>query len=163
MKIDQRMTSEDRKYLEMAIETAGKNIDSGGGPFGSVVVRGGEIVSVSGNRVVPDSDPTAHAEVSAIRKAATKLGTYDLSDCTIYASCEPCPMCLGAIYWAGIRRVVYASDRYSAAAAGFSDEMIYREINLDNSEKSIKMDRGLSMEGETVFEKWDKFAGKVPY
>lgn len=157
------MTSEDRKYLEMAIETAGKNIDSGGGPFGSVVVRGGEIVSVSGNRVVPDSDPTAHAEVSAIRKAATKLGTYDLSDCTIYASCEPCPMCLGAIYWAGIRRVVYASDRYSAAAAGFSDEMIYREINLDNSEKSIKMDRGMSMEGETVFEKWDKFAGKVPY
>lgn len=157
------MTSEDRKYLELAIEIAKKNIDSGGGPFGSVVVRDGEVIAESGNRVVPDSDPTAHAEVSAIRKAASGLGTFDLSDCTIYASCEPCPMCLGAIYWAGIRRVVFASDRYSAAAAGFSDEMIYREINLGNDEKSIRMERGMSMEGEAVFEKWDRFAGKVPY
>jgi len=157
------MTSEDRRYLEMAIEIARENIDSGGGPFGSVVVRNGEVIAGSGNRVVPDSDPTAHAEVSAIRKASARLGTFDLSDCTIYASCEPCPMCLGAIYWSGIRRVVYASDRYSAAAAGFSDEMIYREISLSNEEKSITMDCGLSMEGEKVFEKWDKFPGKTPY
>ena len=157
------MTSEDRKYLEMAIEIAMRNIDTGGGPFGSVVVRNGEVISGSGNTVVSDSDPTAHAEVSAIRKAAAALGSFDLSDCTIYASCEPCPMCLGAIYWAGIRRVVYASDRYSAASAGFSDEMIYREIILSNEDRSIKMDHGMSVEGEAVFEKWDKYPGKIPY
>ena len=157
------MTEKDKLYLSEAIEIARRNIENGGGPFGSVVVKGDMIISSSGNRVVPDNDPTAHAEVSAIRKASSELGTFDLSDCTIYASCEPCPMCLGAIYWAGIRRVVYASDRFSAAAAGFSDEMIYREINLSNDRKSIVMDQGMSAEGEKVFDAWDRFDGKVRY
>jgi len=157
------MTEKDKEYLSEAIEIARSNIENGGGPFGSVVVKGDAIISSSGNRVVPDNDPTAHAEVSAIRKASSALGTFDLSDCTIYASCEPCPMCLGAIYWAGIRRVVFASDRFSAAAAGFSDEMIYREINLSNDRKSIVMDQGMSAEGEKVFEVWDRFEGKVRY
>lgn len=157
------MTEKDKLYLSEAIEIARRNIENGGGPFGSVVVKGDMKISSSGNRVVPDNDPTAHAEVSAIRKASSELGTFDLSDCTIYASCEPCPMCLGAIYWAGIRRVVYASDRFSAAAAGFSDEMIYREINLSNDRKSIVMDQGMSAEGEKVFEAWDRFDGKVRY
>ncbi len=157
------MTIEDKRFLEEAIAIAKENIDAGGGPFGAVIVRGNEIIASSGNRVVPDSDPTAHAEVSAIRMASTALRTFDLSKCTIYASCEPCPMCLGAIYWAGIRRVVFASDRYSAAAAGFDDEMIYREINLSNDKKSILMERGMTLEGDTVFEKWDKFPGKIPY
>jgi guanine deaminase len=157
------MNGEDRKYLLMAIDIARANILSGGGPFGAVIVRGGEDIASSGNRVVPENDPTAHAEISAIRKASAILGTHDLGECTIYASCEPCPMCLGAIYWSGIRRVVFASDRYTAASAGFSDEMIYKEISLDNHERSIIMERGLSVEGEKVFEVWNKYPGKTPY
>jgi guanine deaminase len=157
------MTDKDKEYLSQAIEIAKKNIECGGGPFGSVIVRDDEIISSSGNMVVPSNDPTAHAEVSAIRKASSALGTFDLSGCTIYASCEPCPMCLGAIYWAGIRRVVFASDRFSAAAAGFSDEMIYREIALPNNKKSITMVHGMSAEGEKVFDAWDIFPDKVRY
>jgi len=157
------MKDKDKEYLSLAIDIAKKNIAGGGGPFGAVIVKNDEIISSSGNRVVPDNDPTAHAEVSAIRKASSALGTFDLSGCVIYASCEPCPMCLGAIYWSGIRRVVYASDRFSAAAAGFSDEMIYREINLPNDRKSIEMSQGMSGEGEKVFDEWDRFADKVRY
>jgi guanine deaminase len=157
------MTEKDKEYLYLAIDIAKKNIECGGGPFGSVIVKDDEIISSSGNRVVPDNDPTAHAEVSAIRKASSALGTFDLSGCIIYASCEPCPMCLGAIYWSGIRRVVFSSDRFSAAAAGFSDEMIYREINLPNDRKSIEMFQGLSGEGEKVFDAWDNFSDKVRY
>ena len=113
------LNSKDRKFLELAIKTAGENMEDGGGPFGAIITKGENILARAGNRVVPAHDPTAHAEVMAIRMAAEKLGTHDLADCTIYASCEPCPMCLGAIYWAGLRRLVYASDRYSAASAGF--------------------------------------------
>jgi tRNA(Arg) A34 adenosine deaminase TadA len=158
-----KMTPEDKKFLSMALEAASANISEGGGPFGAVVVREGRAISVSGNRVVPDSDPTAHAEVTVIRQAAAALKTFDLSDCVIYSSCEPCPMCLGAIYWAGIRRVVYAADRHMAAAAGFSDELIYREIALAPSERSIVMERAMITEGEKVFTKWDSYPGKVQY
>lgn len=157
------MTSDDKRFLGAAIEVADRNIGEGGGPFGAVVVRRGEIISHSGNRVVADNDPTAHAEVAAIRIAAAILGTFDLSDCVVYASCEPCPMCLGAIYWAGIRRVVYSADRHMAAASGFNDEMIYREIALDNENRKIVMDRGLITKGKKVFKKWDNYPGKVQY
>jgi guanine deaminase len=91
------------------------------------------------------------------------MGTHDLSGCVIYSSCEPCPMCLGAIYWAGIRRLVYASDRYKAAASGFDDEMIYTELALDHEKRSIVMNRGLKDEGDNVFRQWDNFPGKVLY
>ncbi len=158
-----RMTPDDNKFLSMALEAASANILEGGGPFGAVVVREGRAISVSGNRVVPDSDPTAHAEVTVIRQAAAALKTFDLSDCVIYSSCEPCPMCLGAIYWAGIRRVIYAADRHMAAAAGFNDEMIYREIALAPSERSIVMERAMVAEGEKVFAKWDSYSGKIQY
>jgi tRNA(Arg) A34 adenosine deaminase TadA len=158
-----KMTSEDRKFLSMAIAAASGNISEGGGPFGAVVVCDGKAVSVSGNRVIPENDPTAHAEVTVIRQAAAAMGTIDLSNCVIYSSCEPCPMCLGAIYWAGIRRVVYSSDRHMAAAAGFNDEMIYREITLDPGKRTILMERDLITEGRKVFEKWDSFPGKVQY
>ena len=158
-----KMTSEDKKFLSMALEAASTNISEGGGPFGAVVVRDGKAISVSGNRVVPDSDPTAHAEVTVIRQAAAAMKTFDLSDCVIYSSCEPCPMCLGAIYWAGIRRVVYAADRHMAAAAGFSDELIYREIALAPADRSIVMERAMVEEGEKVFAKWDSYPGKVQY
>ena len=158
-----KLNSEDRKYLEMAISTAEGNITSGGGPFGAVIVSNGLVLAAAGNRVVAGHDPTAHAEIQAVRIAAAALGTHDLSDCVIYASCEPCPMCLGAIYWAGIKRIVYASDRYRAAAAGFDDERIYTELAQANSERSIIMDRGLEQEGDRVLRKWEEYPDKVKY
>jgi tRNA(Arg) A34 adenosine deaminase TadA len=158
-----KLNSEDRKYLEMAISTAEGNITSGGGPFGAVIVSNGLVLAAAGNRVVAGHDPTAHAEIEAVRIAAAALGTHDLSDCVIYASCEPCPMCLGAIYWAGIRRIVYASDRYRAAAAGFDDERIYAELAKVNSARSIIMDRGLEQEGDMVLRKWEEYPDKVKY
>jgi tRNA(Arg) A34 adenosine deaminase TadA len=157
------LNSEDRKFLKLAIETASDNIKDQGGPFGAVIVSNGEIISRAGNRVVAGHDPTAHAEVQAIRMAATALGTHDLSGCVIYSSCEPCPMCLGAIYWSGIRRLVYASDRYKAAASGFDDEMIYAELALGHDNRSIVMNRGMKEEGDNVFRQWDNFPGKVLY
>jgi tRNA(Arg) A34 adenosine deaminase TadA len=157
------LKSDERDFLMQAIETASGNIADGGGPFGAVVVREGRVISRSGNRVVSEHDPTAHAEVLAIRMAAAALGTHDLSGCVIYSSCEPCPMCLGAIYWSGIRRVVYASDRYRAAAAGFDDEMIYSELALDKESRSIRMDRALTDEGDRIFNIWDNYPGKILY
>jgi tRNA(Arg) A34 adenosine deaminase TadA len=157
------LNSEERKFLKLAIDTASDNIKKQGGPFGAVIVSKGNIISRAGNRVVIGHDPTAHAEVQAIRMAAAALGTHDLSGCVIYSSCEPCPMCLGAIYWAGIRRLVYASDRYKAAASGFDDEMIYTELALDHEKRSIVMSRGMKDEGDSVFRKWDNFPGKVLY
>jgi guanine deaminase len=157
------LDNNDRYFLMQAIETAASNIHDDGGPFGAVIVRKGKIISRSGNRVVKDHDPTAHAEVRAIRLAAAASGTHDLSDCVVYSSCEPCPMCLGAIYWSGMKRIVYASDRYRAAAAGFDDEMIYSELAIDNESKSIAMDRGLTEEGDRVFRIWDDHPGKILY
>lgn len=158
-----KLNGEDREFLKLAIGTAEENIKEGGGPFGAVIVGRGNVLARAGNRVVPGHDPTAHAEVQAIRLAAAALGTHDLSECVIYASCEPCPMCLGAIYWSGIRRVVYASDRYRAAAAGFDDERIYTELALGNGERSIIMDRGLEKEGDGVLKKWEEFPDKIQY
>jgi tRNA(Arg) A34 adenosine deaminase TadA len=158
-----KLNSKDRIFLELAITTAGKNMEDGGGPFGAVIVRNGSVVARSGNRVVPGHDPTAHAEVMAIRMAAEYLGTHDLGDCTIYASCEPCPMCLGAIYWAGISRIVYASDRFKAAEAGFSDNHIYEELALDITRRSIKMVRGLKKEGDSVLKRWEELPDKAEY
>lgn len=157
------LQTEEKGYLRLAIKTALENIDEGGGPFGAVVVRDKEIIGRSGNRVVVNNDPTAHAEIEAIRQAAAAVSTHDLSDCVIYSSCEPCPMCLGAIYWSGIKRVVFASDRYRAAVSGFSDEMIYEEIMLPPGERKIEMISELTGEGEDVFRKWDLFPGKVLY
>ncbi|MGE5348784.1 MAG: nucleoside deaminase [Actinomycetota bacterium] len=155
--------SNDRRFLELAIQTAGENMDDGGGPFGAVVVRDGRIIARAGNRVVPGHDPTAHAEVMAIRMAAEHLGTHDLGGCTIYASCEPCPMCLGAVYWAGIRRIVYASDRYRAAEAGFSDNRIYEELALESTRRSIAMVRGLKEEGDSILKRWEELPDKTEY
>lgn len=155
--------SNDRRFLELAIQTARENMDDGGGPFGAVVVRDGRIIARAGNRVVPGHDPTAHAEVMAIRMAAEHLGTHDLGGCTIYASCEPCPMCLGAVYWAGIRRIVYASDRYRAAEAGFSDNRIYEELALESTRRSIAMVRGLKEEGDSILKRWEELPDKTEY
>jgi tRNA(Arg) A34 adenosine deaminase TadA len=153
----------DRALLQRAIKIAGDGIKVGGGPFGAVITKNGKVISESNNMVVLSHDPTAHAEVLAIREAASALKSHDLSDCTIYTSCEPCPMCLGAIYWSGIKRVVYASDRHAAAESGFSDKFIYNEIILDPSERKVIFEHIPDAGGEEVFRKWDEFEGKIPY
>jgi guanine deaminase len=154
---------DDRVLLLRAVELAGNSIRNGGGPFGAVIARNGEILSEASNRVVLNADPTAHAEILAIRLAASELGNHDLSDCTLYTSCEPCPMCLGAIYWAGIKKVVYASDRTDAERAGFSDKLIYDEIMLDPSCRKIAFIRIRDTGSDEVFREWEKTGNKIPY
>jgi guanine deaminase len=153
----------DRKYLLRAVEIAENGIKNGGGPFGAVIIRNDKIVSEAYNKVVLTSDPTAHAEVNVIRQAASDLKTHDLSDCTLYTSCEPCPMCLGAIYWAGIKKVVYACDRTDAEEAGFSDKLIYEEIALDPGNRKITFLRLNDTGGKEVFRKWDEQEDKIRY
>lgn len=153
----------DIKFLDVALDLAAENIRSGGGPFGAVIVRDGIIVSMSGNRVVEAADPTAHAEILAIRFASAKLGTHLLSDCVLYTSCEPCPMCLGAIYWAGIERVVYSATREDAARAGFNDRYIYEEIALAPADRNIEFLHAKKNRGVEVFSQWIDYPDKKPY
>jgi len=155
--------SDDKKFLREAIEIASTGISSGGGPFGAVISKEGRKIAGSNNRVVLNADPTAHAEILAIREAASLLKTHDLRGCVLYTSCEPCPMCLGAIYWSGINRVVYASGRHDAAASGFDDEFIYNEISLDPTMRKVTFINMDDNEGKEVFRKWDKYDGKIPY
>ncbi len=153
----------DKELLGLAIKIAGDGIVAGAGPFGAVITMNGDIIASSGNRVVLDSDPTAHAEILAIRKAASVLNTHDLNGCVLYASCEPCPMCLGAIYWAGIKKVVYSASRHDAASAGFNDEFIYNEIDLNPSERKVTFIRVSDPEAGEVFRKWENFDDRIKY
>jgi tRNA(Arg) A34 adenosine deaminase TadA len=153
----------DNFFLSKAVELAKLGILNGGGPFGAVVVKDGKIISEACNMVVLKNDPTAHAEVLAIREAASVLGSHELHDCIIYSSCEPCPMCLGAIYWSGIKKVVYGCDRRDAEKAGFSDKLIYEEIRLNPEERKITFIRLSDTGGEEVFKIWDGLENKVPY
>ena len=155
--------SDDKKFLSKAIEIAASGINSGGGPFGAVISKEGSIIAGSNNRVVLNTDPTAHAEILAIREAASFLKTHDLDGCVLYSSCEPCPMCLGAIYWSGIKRVVYTSGRQDAAAAGFDDELIYNEISLDPSKRQVTFLQMEDHEAKEVFRKWEEYDGKTIY
>jgi guanine deaminase len=155
--------SDDKKFLRKAIEIAADGIKNGGGPFGAVISKDGDIIAESNNKVVLNVDPTAHAEILAIRDAAGLLKTFDLSGCVLYTSCEPCPMCLGAIYWSGIKKVVYASGRSDAASAGFNDELIYGEISLDPSKRQVTFVQIKDNEAETVFRKWEQYDGKTTY
>lgn len=149
------MTEANPEYMRLAIELAEKNLALGGGPFGAVIVRRGDgVIATGANQVVPTHDPTAHAEVNAIRNACRALGTHDLRGCEIYTSCEPCPMCLGAIYWAHVDRIYYACTRHDAARIGFDDEFIYREISLDPSARSRPMLPFMRPEAIAVFEHW---------
>lgn len=161
LKLEEMMN--DRTLLQRAIKIAEEGIKEGNGPFGAVITLDGKIISEAVNMVVLSADPTAHAEVIAIRRASKAMKTHNLADCVLYASCEPCPMCLGAIYWSGIRKVVYASDRNEAEAAGFSDSQIYNEIGLDPARRKIKFIRLNDAGGEAVFRKWDEFEKKIPY
>ena len=152
------------KFMLEAIKKAEENIITGkGGPFGAVVVRDGKIIASVGNRVTSTNDPTAHAEVVAIREACKVLDTFDLSGCEIYASCEPCPMCLGAIMWSRIDKLYYAADRNDAARAGFDDELFYAELALPTEKRSLKPAQMLQIEANVVFAKWIDTIDKIPY
>ncbi len=154
----------DEKFMERAIELSKTGMQSGqGGPFGCVVVKGDEIVGEGNNQVTSSNDPTAHAEVVAIRNACEKLGTYQLNDCEIYTSCEPCPMCLGAIYWARPKRVIYANTKEEAAAIEFDDEFIYNEIYSKMSERKIPFVHYPHPKAKEVFEAWKNWEGKIKY
>lgn len=155
------MTKEE--LMRKAIELSVKNVAEGGGPFGAVIARNGEIVAEGVNRVTADHDPTAHAEISAIRAAAKRLDTFDLSGCEIYTSCEPCPMCLGAIYWARLDRMYYGNSRQDAAAAGFDDAFIYGELELNPEYRRLKSEILLPEEAVEAFRKWEGKADKIEY
>ncbi len=146
-----------------AIALSKKNIDKGGGPFGAVVVKDGIIISTGVNRVTAHNDPTAHAEVNAIRKAARKLGTFNLSGCEIYTSCEPCPMCLGAIYWAHIDKIYYGNTKTDAAAIGFDDSFIYDELKQEITQRKVKIVQLLPQKAMEAFEKWINKTDKIQY
>jgi tRNA(Arg) A34 adenosine deaminase TadA len=151
-------------YLERAIELSRMGMLNGhGGPFGSVIVRDGKVVGEGFNRVTSSNDPTAHAEIVAIRDACKNLGDYQLTGCTIFASCEPCPMCLGAIYWARPQSVIYANTRSDAAAIAFDDDFIYNEINLEISSRKIPFIHVPHPMAMDVFETWKKWDGKKLY
>ena len=152
------------KYMLKAIKMAEDNFISGnGGPFGATIVRDGKILAVAGNCVTTTNDPTAHAEVVAIREACKTLETFDLSGCEIYASCEPCPMCLGAIMWARIDKLYYAADRKDALRAGFDDELFYTELALSNEQRLLKPTQILQRDAVKVFDKWIAKIDKIPY
>ena len=151
------------ELMREAIRLASANVDNGGGPFGAVIARGGEIIATGVNRVTANCDPTAHAEVSAIRAAAQKLGTFNLSGCDIYSSCEPCPMCLGAIYWARLDRLFYGNTKADAARIGFDDAFIYKELALPLSERTLRAEQLLGKEAIATFEAWEQKTDKTPY
>jgi guanine deaminase len=157
-------SNQDSTFLKEAIALSKQAIESGsGGPFGCVIVRDGVIVGRGFNRVTSTNDPTAHAEVVAIRDACNNLGTFQLAGCTVYTSCEPCPMCLGAIYWARPDRVVFAATRFDAAEAGFDDDFIYREIALETDGRQIIFDHAADAQAKEVFNQWTQLANKTAY
>lgn len=150
-------------FMRMAIDLSIENIDKGGGPFGAVIVKDGVVIAASANSVTNDNDPTAHAEVNTIRAAAKKLGTFDLSGCEIYSSCEPCPMCLGAIYWARLDRLYFANTKTDADDIGFSDNFIYEELEKHYSERNLKTETMMRDEALEAFKKWSASENKTEY
>lgn len=154
----------DERFMRRAIELAQNGADDNvGGPFGCVIVRDGEIVGEGSNRVTSTNDPTAHAEIVAIREACRNLNSFQLNECTVYTSCEPCPMCLGAIYWSRPSAVFFAGTRDDAAAAGFDDELFYAEIEKPNEQRGLIMQSLLREESQKVFESWIAKADKIEY
>jgi tRNA(Arg) A34 adenosine deaminase TadA len=156
------MSAEDFMHAAIAEAEAGLREDAGG-PFGCVIVRRGEIVGRGRNRVPSTHDPTAHAEIVAIRAACTALRTFRLEDCELYASCEPCPMCLAAIYWAHIPQVYFGNSRAEAAAIGFDDDFIFRQISLAPERRTVAMRRLLPAEAQRAFRAWRENKNRVRY
>ncbi|REL33093.1 nucleoside deaminase [Rhodohalobacter sp. SW132] len=152
------------EFMKRAIQIAQNGMDENqGGPFGCVVVKNGAIIAEGNNRVTSSNDPTAHAEVVAIRKACEALGTFQLEGCDIYTSCEPCPMCLGAIYWSRPDRIFYAATRYDAADAGFDDSYIYEELKVPDRERKIPTENISRDQAVKLFEAWKRKEDKTDY
>ncbi len=161
--INSNFTPEDKKFMQLAIDLSIENVAAGGGPFGAVIVRNGEIIATGTNRVTDSCDPTAHAEVSAIRAACAKLGDFKLTGCTIYSSSEPCPMCLSALYWAGVERIYYGNTKQDARSINFDDSFIYDQIALDYSERAIPCINFMREEALEGFKAWVEKVDKVLY
>tara|TARA_B100000446_G_scaffold52967_1_gene49127 strand:- start:221 stop:685 length:465 start_codon:yes stop_codon:yes gene_type:complete len=151
------------KFMQRAIELSIESINSGGGPFGSVIAKDDKIISEGMNRVTVNNDPTAHGEITAIRQACKKLNTFDLNGYELYTNCEPCPMCLSAIYWSHINKVYYANTKDDAHKIDFLDPIIYTELQKSNEEKKIQMVQMMRAEGLKAFEIWDKKIDKIKY
>ena len=151
------------ELMRRAIELSENSVRNGGGPFGAVIAKNGEIVAEGSNKVTIDNDPTAHAEVCTIRKACQKLNTFDLSGCVIYTSCEPCPMCLGAIYWAHLDKIYYANDRKDAGKIGFDDDFIYEEIAIEPQYRKKPSEILLRNEAINAFRMWTLKDDKTKY
>lgn len=150
--------------MKMAIDLSREGMRAGkGGPFGCIIVRDGQVVGKGCNSVSSNNDPTAHAEIMAIKEACQNLGSFQLQGCEIYTSCEPCPMCLGAIYWARPDRVFYANDKNDAAAAGFDDDFIYQELNIPPEKRKIPMVQMLGDEAREIFREWEDMDNKTVY
>ena len=148
------ITEQDKQYIREAIRLANESVERGGGPFGAVIVKDGEVIAGSSNSVTIDNDPTAHAEVNTIRQACRRLGTFDLSGATIYTSCEPCPMCLGAIYWARISRIFYGNTRKDARDIDFADDFIYEELDRSLDDRTVPIIPLLRDEALYTFRMW---------
>jgi tRNA(Arg) A34 adenosine deaminase TadA len=157
------ITEQDKQFMREAIRLATESVKHGGGPFGAVIVKDGEIIAGNSNSVTIDNDPTAHAEVNTIREACRKLGTFDLSGCTIYTSCEPCPMCLGAIYWARISRIFYGNTRKDAHDIDFADDFIYEELDRPMDERTVPLTPLLRDEAMASFRLWQEKEDKTEY
>ena len=157
------MEKNDLKFMRKAIAISKKSVENGGGPFGAVIVKDGVVVASSNNQVTKNNDPTAHAEVMAIRKACKKLNTFDLSGCVLYASCEPCPMCLSAMYWAHIDRYFYANQKEDAKSIGFDDQFIYEELDKPVSKRFMPREQILRDEAMEVFRMWTEKEDKIEY
>lgn len=149
--------------MRRAIVLSEKSVMTGGGPFGAVIARNGVVLAEASNSVTIDHDPTAHAEVNAIRVACDRLHTFDLSGCEIYCSCEPCPMCLGAIYWARLDHIYYANNRKAAASIGFDDDLIYQEIGRAMADRQKPIEELLPEEGRKAFDLWRSTINKTTY
>ena len=158
-----KFTEQDLHFMKMAAELAEENVLRGGGPFGAVIVKNGEIVATGANSVTLTNDPTAHAEVNAIRKACKENNTFNLAGCTIYSSCEPCPMCLSAMYWAHIERYFYAGTQHDAAEIGFDDKFIYDEIAQKPKDRFMSRKQILRDATLKVFNTWKNKADKIEY
>lgn len=150
-------------FIRKAIELSEKSIADGGGPFGAVIVKDNQIIATGSNCVTTDCDPTAHAEIKAIRAAASRLNTFNLKGCEIYTSCEPCPMCLSAIYWARLDKIYYANSKTDAKNIGFDDSFIYDELSLESQERKIPSTKLLSDEAIKAFKEWDSKKDKTHY
>lgn len=156
-------TEEDRKFMQMAIDLSVENVNNGGGPFGAVIVKDGEIVATGANRVTANNDPTAHAEVTAIRNACSKIKNFSLKGCVIYTSCEPCPMCLSAIYWAGIDKIYYGNTKVDADEIDFGDKFIYEELEKPYVLRKIPCVNFMREEALSAFRLWDSKTDKIKY